>query len=72
MRKSIARASVNFGLRGDANPETGDLIIENERLKNSIAIFTGKLKSQEDYQAIIEDLRKKNKLLDDENALLKS
>lgn len=47
-------------------------MIENERLKTTISIVNGQLKSQEDSQKIIEEERTKNKLLEDENTILKS
>ena len=65
VRKSVARASVSFNLAHGT--EAGDLVIENDRLKTSVAIINSKLKRQEDDNSIIEDLRKKNKLLETEN-----
>ena len=41
-RKSIARASVAFQLKDGT--EAGDMIIENDRLKTSLAILNGKMK----------------------------
>ena len=38
--------------------DAGELLIENERLKTSIAILNGRLKSQEDSEAIVDKLRK--------------
>jgi glycine cleavage system aminomethyltransferase T len=42
IRKSIARASVNFTLADGT--EAGDVLIENERLKTSVDIVNGRLK----------------------------
>jgi hypothetical protein len=47
--------------------EAGDLMIENERLKTSINILNGKLKTQEDTQGIINRLKDKNKQLEIDN-----
>ena len=70
IRKSIARASVSFSLADGT--EAGDVLIENDRLKTSVAILSGKLKSAEDSQAIIDSLRTQNRELDSENQQLKS
>ena len=43
IRKSIARASLAFNLPDCT--ETGDVLIENDRLRTSVAIINGKLKS---------------------------
>ena len=51
--------------------EAGDVIIENDRLKTSIAIMNGKLKSQEDSFTIIDGLRRQNRDLETENDQLK-
>ena len=61
---------MSFKLNEDT--EAGDLVIENDRLKTSIAILNGKLKSQEDSEEIIESLRKRNQMLESENLDLKS
>ena len=70
IRKSIARASVSFNLADGT--EAGDLVIDNERLKTTIAILNGKLKSQEDSEEIIRKLRGQNQDLERENTNLKS
>ena len=42
-------------------------MIENERLKTTIGIINGKLKTQEDSEGIIARLREKNNQLESEN-----
>jgi hypothetical protein len=51
--------------------EAGDLVIENERLKTTVAVLNGKLKSQEDSEEIIRKLRHQNNDLERENTDLK-
>ena len=61
VRQSIARASVKFELQG--NTETGEMVIENERLKTSLQVLNQKLKAQIDNEKVTDDLKVKNQSL---------
>lgn len=65
-QRSIQNKASHRSMVGDENSQAGQLKIENDRLQTTIMILNQKLKSQNDSDQQIGQLRKKNKEHEDE------